>query len=146
MVNLSKLSENLKELMNERELNQTELAAAMDTCSSKLSSYICGKRAPNYDTFIALIGFFNCSADFLLGLNDYPREDKRYKDVKPFGELLRKILKETGTSQYEFTQKADVSWGIFYNWLAGKSRPSVYNLAKIAAYFGCWVEFWLGRL
>ena len=38
MVNLSKLSENLKELMNERELNQTELAAAMDTCSSKLSS------------------------------------------------------------------------------------------------------------
>ena len=82
----------------------------------------------------------------MLGLNDYPREDKRYKDVKPFGELLRKILKETGTSQYEFTQKADVSWGIFYNWLAGKSRPSVYNLAKIAAYFGCSVHFWRGRV
>ena len=70
MINLSKLSENLQELMMERGLTQTSLADAIHACSSKMSSYITGKRAPNYATLISLVEFFHCSADFLLGLVD----------------------------------------------------------------------------
>lgn len=146
MVNLSKLSENLKELMNERNLNQSALAEAMHTCSSKMSSYITGKRAPNYDTFIALIEFFNCSADFLLGLKEYPCEDVNYKAVRPFSELLRAILQDTGTSQYSFIKQSKISWGVFYNWLTGKSKPSIDNLVKIAKQFDCSVDYLLGRV
>ncbi len=58
MVDLSKLSENLQELMSERGLTQTSLAEAMHTCSSKISSYLTEKRAPNYDTFVGFIEFF----------------------------------------------------------------------------------------
>ena len=146
MVNLYKLSENLKELMSERNLNQTALAEAMGTCSSKMSSYVTGKRAPNYDTFIALISFFNCSADFLLGLKDYPCEEAEYKPVRPFGERLREVLQITGMSQYAFIKQSKISWGVFYNWLAGKSKPSVDNLIKLANYFDCSVDFILGRV
>ena len=146
MVNLSNLSENLQELMNEHGLNQSTLAEAMNTNSSKISSYITAKRAPNYTTFIALIEYFHCSADFLLGLREYPSEEIRYQPVRPFGERLREILQETGTTQYRFTKEADVSWGVFYNWLTGKSFPSVDNLVKIAGYFGCSVDFLLGRV
>ena len=146
MVNLSNLSENLQELMNEHGLNQSTLAEAMNTNSSKISSYITAKRAPNYTTFIALIEYFHCSADFLLGLQEYPCEGIRYQPVRPFGERLREILQETDTSQYRFTKEADVSWGVFYNWLTGKSFPSVDNLVKIAGYFGCSVDFLLGRV
>ena len=146
MVNLSNLSENSQELMNEHGLNQSTLAEAMNTNSSKISSYITAKRAPNYTTFIALIEYFHCSADFLLGLREYPSEEIRYQPVRPFGERLREILQETGTTQYRFTKEADVSWGVFYNWLTGKSFPSVDNLVKIAGYFGCSVDFLLGRV
>lgn len=146
MVNLSKLSESLKELMNERGLNQTTLAEAMGTCSSKMSSYITGKRAPNYDTFVAIIEFFNCSGDFLLGLKEYPCEEVCYNRVQSFSERLRTILKDSGKTQYLFIKQTKISWGVFYNWLTGKSKPSVDNLVKVANYFDCSVDFLLGRV
>lgn len=146
MVNLSKLSEALKELMTERGLNQSELAKEIGTCSSKLSSYITEQRAPNYQTFISLIEFFHCSADFLLGLKEYPCEDVVYKPVPPFGERLRALLQENNTSQYAFVKKSGISWGVFYNWLAGKTYPSVDNLVRIASFFDCSVDMLLGRV
>ena len=146
MVNLSKLSESLKELMNERGLNQTTLAEAMGTCSSKMSSYITGKRAPNYDTFVAIIEFFNCSGDFLLGLKEYPCEEVCYNRVQSIGERMRTILKDSGKTQYLFIKQTKISWGVFYNWLTGKSKPSVDNLVKVANYFDCSVDFLLGRI
>ena len=146
MVNLSNLSENLQELMNEHGLNQSTLAEAMNTNSSKISSYITAKRAPNYTTFIALIEYFHCSADFLLGLREYPCEEIRYQPVRPFGERLREILQETDTTQYRFIKQTKTSWSVLYNWLAGKRFPSVDNLVKIAGYFGCSVDFLLGRV
>ena len=142
----SKLSEALKELMAEHGLNQSELAKAIGTCSSKLSSYITEQRAPNYQTFISLIAFFHCSADFLLGLREYPCEDIAYKPVPPFGERLRAVLQENNTTQYAFIKKSGISWGVFYNWLTGKTLPSIDNLVRIAAFFDCSVDVLLGRV
>ena len=146
MVNLSKLSENLKELMNERGLNQTTLAQAMHTCSSKMSSYLTGKRAPNYPSFLAFLAFFHCSADFLLGLSEEPREEVPYNPVPPFGERIRAFLRETGTSQYRFIRQTGLSWSVLHGWLTGTSAPSMDNLVRIAHFFDCSVDELLGRI
>ena len=143
---MSEFSENLKELMSERGFTQTSLAAAMHTCSSKISSYCTGKRAPNYDTFVCLIDFFHCSADFLLGMKEYPNEDVPYLPVRPFGERLRALLKEKSMSQYLFIKHTKISWGVFYNWLSGKRKPSLDNIIKLAEFFDCPVDFILGRI
>ena len=146
MIDLSKLSENLQELMYERGLTQTSLAEAMHTCSSKISSYLTERRAPNYDTFVGFIEFFHCSADFLLGLKENVYENDTYKPVQPFHERLRTILRKTETSQYLFVKRTKISWGVFYHWLTGKSKPSLDNLIKVANYFDCSVDFLLGRI
>lgn len=146
MINLSKLSENLNELMHEHGLTQSALAKKMNTCSSKMSSYATGKRAPNYATFLALTEFFHCSADYLLGLREYPCEDLRYKPVRPFSVCLRAALQENGMTQYTFIKRSGISWGVFYNWLSGKSLPSVENLARVARCLGCSVDELLGRV
>ena len=132
--------------MSERNLTQTSLAEAMGTCSSKLSSYITGNRAPNYDTLIQLVEFFHCSADFLLGIKEYPCEEIDYLPVPPFSQRLRTVLKEMNCTQYSFIKQTKISWGVFYNWLSGKSNPSVDNLVKIASFFDCSVDFVLGRI
>ena len=66
--------------------------------------------------------------------------------MRPFGERLRALLKEKGMSQYLFIKQTKISWGVFYNWLSGKSKPSVDNLAKIADSFDCSVDVLLGRV
>ena len=135
MVNLSKLSESLK-----------ELAEKLCTGRTKFSDILNGKNAPNYKTLVKLIVYFNCSADFLLGIKDYPDEDVSYNAVAPFNERMREMFKIAGVSQYSFVKHTGISWSILYNWLNGSTLPSVDNLIKVANYFACSVDYLLGRV
>ena len=146
MIILSKISEALQELMAEHGLNQVTLAEKLGTGRSKFSDVLSAKSAPSFGTFVSLIEFFHCSADFLLGLKEYPCEDVAYKPVPPFGERLRAVLQENNTSQYAFIKKTGISWSVFYNWLTGKTYPSVDSLVRIAAFFDCSVDMLLGRV
>ena len=143
---LSKLSEGLKELMNEHGLNQVALAEALGGGRSKFSDILNGKSAPGYKTFVALIEYFNCSADFLLGLEEYPREDVAYLPCRPFDERLKDMFEQTQKSQYNFIKQTNTSWSVLHGWLTGKTLPSADSLVKVAKYFDCSVDFILGRI
>lgn len=143
---LSKFSEGLQELMAERELNQPLLAKALGINNSMISSYITGKCTPSYDTFVMFVEFFHCSADFLLGLKEYPCEEIAYKPVQPFCERLHAVLAETHTTQYAFIKRSRISWSVFYYWLTGKSLPSMDNLVRIAKTLDRSVDYLLGRV
>lgn len=146
MFNLSKFSEQLTELMAMHNFNQTTLATAMNTKRPKLSSYLSAKRAPDYEFFVALIDFFHCSADFLLGLKEYPDDTVEYKPVQPFGARLRTVLEEFGISQYAFQRDTKISWSIIHSWLISKSKPSMAHLVCIAEYVKCSADYLLGRV
>lgn len=145
MENLSKFSEQLAELMAEGGFTQTSLAQNMNTSGSKLSLYLADKTMPNYKVFISLIEFFHCSADFLIGLTDYPKHEARYMPVKPFGERLRFLIREHDHSQYAFVKATGISWSILHGWLTGKTFPSLDNLLKLRKHFDCSVDYLLGR-
>ena len=146
MIILSKVSESLQELLDERVLNQLSLAEKMNTGRKKLSDILNANNAPNYNTLIKLVEFFNCSADFLLGLKDYPCEEVEYKPVVPFGERLKAIMQERNISQGTLVEETGISWSILHGWLKGKTSPSMDTLVKIAAYFDCSVDTMLGRV
>ena len=142
---MSNLSEQLIELMNEDGFNQTTLAAAMKTPRAKISLYKSGKSIPNFSYLVAFIEFFNCSADFLIGLNDYPKRDIVYKPVQSFNIRLREILKQKGKTQKSLVESKHISWNTLHGWLTGKSLPSIENLKKLADFLECSVDYILGR-
>ena len=124
---MSNLSEQLTELMNEDGYNQTTLAKALKTPRAKISLYLTGKSVPNFKYFVTLIEFFNCSADFLAGLNDYPTRDATFKPVQPFNIRLREILKLKEKTQKSLIESQHISWNTLHGWLSGKS----FRLSKI---------------
>lgn len=142
---MSKLSEQLSELMNEDGLTQKTLAEKLNSSHSKLSLYINDKGLPTFEVFVRLVEFFNCSADFLIGNKDYPERNRKYPPVQPFGARLKSILKERGISQYAFQKSTNISWSVLHNWFKGKSLPSLDNLKKVAEHLECSVDFILGR-
>lgn len=142
---LKNFSEQLAELIAEDNYTHTSLAAAMNTSRPKISLYLSAKRLPDFKSFVALIEFFNCSANFILGLSDFPNRNAVYKTVRPFKERLCEILKEKEVSQYKFIKETKISWSVFHGWRTGKSLPSVDNIVKIADYFECTVDYLLGR-
>ena len=63
--------EKIRNLREDRDLNQTQLGAAVGMTQRKISYMECGKYEPNLEDIVSLCRFFCVSADYLLGLPDY---------------------------------------------------------------------------
>ena len=60
----------LKELREQRRLNQEALAQKLNVSQSTISAYEIGERVPDLETLIAIANFFDVSLDYLAGLSD----------------------------------------------------------------------------
>lgn len=79
----------LKELIEESEFNQREVAGKIGISKQTISFYVNGKRLPDIDNTYKLCKFFHVSADYLLGLSD----------VKSFDLDIKAISEKTGLSE-----------------------------------------------
>ena len=143
---LSKLPERLKELMFDRGINAPNLAEKLDVGANTITRYLQGVSTPNFDIFVKLIEYFNCSADFLLGLEEQPFYERKFLPVPSFAEQFRKAMEECKTTQYALKKKTGISWNNFHKWLNGKSKPYPDSLVKIALAMECSIDFLLGRI
>ena len=145
MIIMSKFAENLSALMSEHNLKAPALAKRIHTDRSNITRYKQGKRLPLFQGFIALIEYFNVSADVLLGLVDFTA-DTEFLPVRSFGDTLRTVMAETNTTQYRIEQDTDISSSSMYDWLFNRSLPTVENLVKLAEYMDISVDYLLGRI
>lgn len=65
-------NEIIRELREERELNQTQLGKFLNMHQMKISRMETGAAEPALNDIRALCTFYNVSADYLLGLPDLP--------------------------------------------------------------------------
>lgn len=68
--------EKIRNLREDADLNQTQLAQAVQMTQRKISYIECGKYEPSLDDIVAFCRFFKVSADALLGLPDYRKSQK----------------------------------------------------------------------
>ena len=71
--------EKIRLLRENRELNQTELGAAVNMTQRKISYLENNKYEPSMEDIKALCGYFQISADYLLGFSKhlpYPKREK----------------------------------------------------------------------
>ena len=64
----------LKELREQRRLNQEGLARELNVSQSTISAYEVGDRVPDLETLIAIANFFHVSLDYLAGLSDVKQQ------------------------------------------------------------------------
>ena len=64
------LYQRIRNLREDKDLNQTELGKAVGMTQRKLSYIECGKCEPSVDDIVAFCKFFKVSADYLLGINE----------------------------------------------------------------------------
>ena len=145
MVILSNFAENLLSLMEEKNLNAPALGKILNTDRSTITRYLRGERLPIYTVFIAMLEFFNVSADVLLGRTDYCNV-KEFQPVQPFGDTLHKALKEANVSQYRLQKDLHFSSATTYTWITNQSLPSIEHVDQLADYLGVPIDYLLGRI
>lgn len=62
----------MRDLREDAELSQTELAAALDIAQTTYSGYERGFREPSLEMLCRIADFFHTSTDYLLGRTDDP--------------------------------------------------------------------------
>lgn len=62
------LGDKLRNLREDADLNQTQLAKQLGMTQRKISYIECGKYEPSLDDIYAICNFFKISADYLLGI------------------------------------------------------------------------------
>lgn len=142
---MSKLSIRLKEYLEERKLTQSALANALDVKRSNISEFLSNKHTPSFSCFVKMLYYFDCSADYLLGLTDLHTEEPLHR-IPPFSEQLQKILKERKITQAKLIRDLHISSAVPYKWLSGINEPSVESLISLAKYFECTVDYLIGRV
>ena len=67
---MNKFAERLKELREENNLTQYELSKKINISTACINRWEKNLRVPNIDSIIILCKFFDCSSDYLIGLED----------------------------------------------------------------------------
>lgn len=85
----------IKELREDRDLRQTDVAAATGIDQRTLSNYETGKTNPDSFAIIKLAEFFGVSCDYLLGVNDIsvPNKATLKKELNEIKKRLEQISK-----------------------------------------------------
>lgn len=68
------LGERIRNLREDRDLNQTQLGKAVNMSQRKISYIECGKFEPSVEDIVAFCHFFRVSADYLLGIPEKYRK------------------------------------------------------------------------
>ena len=134
-----------EELLEDSNITAKQLSKVIDIDHSSLYEYLAGV-LPNVENAVKLANYFNCTLDFLFGLDTMQKAFKcldtyksevffvRYKDLLNIKKLSHhKLCKDTGVNQSSL-------------WLWSKgSIPKSDSLIKIAKYLNCSIDYLVGR-
>lgn len=141
---LSNFPKRLAELMQDNNLTALDLANQLNINRTTITRYLNGARLPSYATLIKFINFFNCSADYFLGIVDTDYST-HYLTVPPFCERLKKLMTDNHLTQYKLHNLTNFSFDNFNMWLSGKTQPYPDNLVKLAKAFNCSIDYLIGH-
>ena len=72
----------IKELKEEKNISQLELAKKLNLTQQSISLYEKGDREPSIDVLKSIANFFNVSLDYLLGKSDIRNYDKDEREFR----------------------------------------------------------------
>ena len=64
----------LKDVREDSDLKQSDIAKLLETTQEQISKYETGKQLMGIDKYMKLAVFYNVSIDYLCGLTDTPRK------------------------------------------------------------------------
>ena len=143
-MNLSKFSESLTELLILHSITPSAFAKIIGCGKGTISRYQNAQKLPSLDLLVRMADYFQCSTDYLLGLETelYKRQ---FTTPPPFQQRLPALCEELGITKYQIEHKAKIAQSAIYKWQDGTGAPSVESVVKIAKAFDCSVDFILGR-
>ena len=143
-MNLSNFAESISELLLLNNITPSALAKNIGCGKGTISRYQSGRKAPSLMLLVRMADYFQCSTDYLLGL-ETELYTRTFKPCPPFQKRLPEFCNALKITKYQIEHKANITQSAIYKWQNGTGVPSVESLIRISETFNCSVDFILGR-
>ncbi len=140
---LSKFAENLDTLIFDAGLDGKSFAACVGISKTAVYSYLNDRKLPSIGAALKIADYFDCSVEFLLGREPERRHGVFYP-CPPWKERLAFLLQHYGVTKYRLCKEVPITHSIIFAWQKG-AVPELSYIIRLADYFGCSVDFVLGR-
>ena len=137
-------SERLSELIFESGQTVRELSSKIGVGKTPLYEYLSGVKMPSLANLIKIADYFQCSTDFILGLESENNE-RIFKKCKPFSVQFQESLTALGVSRYKLEKLTGIAESALYYWAKGQKTPSVESLTLVCKKLDCRFDFFIGR-
>ena len=137
-------AEKLKELILEKDGKVSVFIQKIKISKTTVYEYLSGNKEPSLKNLLTLANYFQCSLDFLIGLEN-ENYSETFLDCPPFSERLTQLLKYFGISRYKLEKITGISESTLYYWSIDKTLPTVDSLLNISKCLNCSLDFVLGR-
>lgn len=144
ILNLSIFAERLSDLLFEANLNPPKFSKILKCGRVTINRYVSGSKMPSVDMLVKIADYFQCSTDYLVGLEDEDYQQNFIKCPK-FKDRLPILLKHCHITRYKLQQLSGISESTLYYWSKGKTKPTIDKLIKIADVLNCTLDFVIGR-
>ena len=135
------------ELLKSKSLNLRELETKINISSSQLSKYANGNYEPSLKNIINICNFFECSLDYIMGLDKIPNRfgNLQKKNVVLFNERFYFLLSLNNTNINKVSKNTYINRNCIYHWKNSNIFPKVSILAKLSHELNTNIEFLIGR-
>ena len=136
-------SEQLIDLMFEKNIKSHELAAAIGVNTSSVNDWKRGKYQLALSNLLKLADFFGCSLDFIMGRSETVL-DYTPQPCPPFYPHFLSVLKACGVTAYRIRKETSIKGSFFSYWKTG-ADPYVAGLLVAADYLKVSLDYLVGR-
>ena len=148
MFEITNFTDKVNEFMLLHNYTPEALSANAGISLSTVYNLLKGRyKQPDTKVFFRIIELFNCSADYMLGLVEFPLDGVIYHSpLLIYGDKLRSLLKKKGETQKAFIENMKISSNLAYKWLSNISLPTIEYLIRLAEYFEISVDTLIERV
>jgi len=135
----------VKDLLLEYNIGIQELSKATGIDDSVLYDHLHGS-VPKITYAVKIADYFNCSLNYLMGLDESPNETlfNNSYDVSVFSDRYDELLIENRVTHHKLSKTNGLNYSSHYAWRRG-AEPSMNSLIIIASYFDTSIDYLIGR-
>ncbi len=138
-----KFKQRLTELLKENGLNRLKLANKIGVSSTTINGYFNDNYYPRIDVAVKMAKEFNCSLDYLFGLDDENFDGFVVNNLNSFIQNFDILLKQNNLSIMGALKQMNLGEYDYYRWKKGMF-PKTSNLIVIAKFFNVSLDMLVG--
>lgn len=143
-MNLSVFAERLSDLIFDNNEIARNIAKEVGIGKTTIYEYLSGNKMPTLINLVKLADYFNCSTDYLLGLEPEQFEQS-FNKCKSFSERFNEVLTQLNVTRYKLEQLTGIAESALYYWAKGKRIPTIEKIILVCDKLDCRVDFFIGR-